>query len=403
MRSLLIVLFHEHHRAWAEAVKADARAVETEIFVGDTGSAAQHIATHRLTPTHIVLDIGPHGQEILPAVDALAQQCEPGTRVIAIGDTNDVQLYRGLLARGVIDYLPMPVAERELVDALRAPAPLPPPSVTRPQATPAAADDKRVITFMSAASGDGASTAALNVAFTMSNLFKGRTVLVDMDYQFGMVAKQLDLQNQYGIRDLFDHPDRGIDTLLIRRMVANYGQLHVITAPAELRYLPNVSAEAVRELINTLKQSYQNIILDMPHVWLPWMAAACQESTQLVLIAQLWLKSVSHAARLMKIFREIGVPQERIWPVINRAGAKFKEAVDQRDFERVCATNVRYSLTNDIKTIVTAEAEARTVVELDASQLSTDINRLARALSDLPAEAETTLRGAGSLLARFRV
>ncbi len=77
---------------------------------------------------------------------------------------------------------------------------------------------------MSAASGDGASTAALNTAFCLSQLFNGSTVLVDMDYQFGMVAKHIDLQNQYGIRDLFDHPERGIDATLIKRMVGELRQ-----------------------------------------------------------------------------------------------------------------------------------------------------------------------------------
>jgi pilus assembly protein CpaE len=215
-----------------------------------------------------------------------------------------------------------------------------------------------------------------------------------------MVAKHLALQNQYGIRDLFDHPERGIDATLIKRMVASYDKLHVITAPAELRYLPSVSAEAVRELISTLKQSYDTIILDLPHVWLPWVASTVQQSTQVVLVAQLWLKSVSHAARMMRAFRDMNVPIERVTSVINRSGAKFKEAIDLRDFERVTGNAVRHTLSNDIKTIVAAEAAARTVMEMDASALSHDIDRLARALAGLPAQESAPVKS-GGLLARF--
>ena len=253
------------------------------------------------------------------------------------------------------------------------------------QEAPTKSHDKSVFAFLSAGSGDGASTAAVNVAYAIAQIYNGNTVLVDMDYQYGMVAKHLNLQSPYGIRELFDHPDRGIDTTLIRRMVASYGKLDVITAPSELRYLPLVSAEAIRDLVATLKQTYDTIILDLPHVWLPWVASVTQQSSKVVVVSQLWLKSVSHTARLMRVLRELDIPLEQIVNVINRSGAKFKEAVEPRDFERVCGAPIDYTLNNDIKTIVTAEASARTVMEMDPSALATDINRLAHGLCGLAA------------------
>lgn len=387
MRALFFVLSDPSRQSWAESVaQAAGAAANAHIFTGSLSQAAQQLAAQNLSPSHMVLDIGTHGQDILAEIDLLAQQCEAGTVVVAVGDTNDIQLYRGLLARGVSEYLPMPAPVPDVVEALRKSSAAAAPAHVAASA-PVTATEKRVFAFMSAASGDGASTAALNTAYALSQIYNGTTLLVDMDYQFGMVAKHIGLQNQYGIRDLFDHPERGIDAMLIKRMVASYGKLHVITAPAELRYMPSVSAESVNALVTTLKQSYDNIVIDLPHVWLPWVAAACQQSTHLVLVAQLWLKSVSHAARMMRSFREINVPLERIQPVINRAGAKFKEAIDIKDFERVCGTAVRYSLSNDIQTIVAAEAAARTVMEMEPSQLSNDITRLARGLVGLPQEA----------------
>ena len=62
-----------------------------------------------------------------------------------------------------------------------------------PVAAPISSGEKRVLTFLSAASGDGASTAALNTAYALSQLYNGSTVLVDMDYQYGMVAKHIAL------------------------------------------------------------------------------------------------------------------------------------------------------------------------------------------------------------------
>ena len=389
MRSLLIILSLAEREGWAQELIAASQTQQPLLLVSTPAEAAQYLAQNGISPSHVVMDIGARGRDVLAEIDELAKQCEPGTRVVTVGDTNDIQLYREIIARGVLDYIPMPAAIADVIKALSTP-------MTTNSAA-AGASDKRVIVVMSAASGDGASTIALNTAYAISQLGSGSTVLVDMDYQFGMVAKQLSLQNQYGIRDLFDHAERGVDATLIKRMVASYGKLHVITAPPELRYLPTVNADVIRDLITTLKESYDNIIIDLPHVWLPWVATAAQQSTHLVLVSQLWLKSVSHAARMMRALRDIGVTAERVTAVINRSGAKFKEAIDSKDFERVCNVPIRYTITNDIKTIVAAEASAKTIMELQPSELSNDITSLARGLLGLTVKDEVAQKRSGIL------
>lgn len=388
MRALLLILSDPTREAWAQQLAMSLGATNPILIIGGPLEAARHLSAQQVSPSHIVLDIGRRSRDILTEIDELAQQCEPGTRVVAVGDTNDIQLYREILARGVLDYLPMPAAPQDILRAFSAPAATPSGSAAPAPIAPINDANKRVIVFMSAASGDGASTVALNTAYALSQINNGNTVLVDMDYQFGMVAKNLALQNQYGIRDLFDHPERGIDTTLIKRMVASYGKLHVITAPAELRYLPTVSAEAIRELITILKANYDNVVIDLPHVWLPWVATATQQATHLVLVSQLWLKSVSHASRMMRALRELHIPTERITAVINRSGAKYKEAIEPKDFERVCGVPIRYNLANDIKTIVTAEGSASTVMELSPTELSADIQRLTHGLAGITAPVD---------------
>ena len=378
MRHLVIILSDPTHEAWAQSLVTVAKPAAHHIFVSTPGQAAERMVRDRINPSHLVLDIGARGQDVLTEIDHLAQQCEPGTRVIAVGNTNDISLYRAIIARGVLDYLPHPANANSVIATLTAPAsgaasaaPL------SPTVSQRSSGQKRVIVFMSAASGDGASTIALNTAYAISQISNGHTVLVDMDYQFGMVAKQLGLKNQYGIGDLLDHPGRGVDSVLINRMVASYQKLHVITAPPELRYLPSIDTTVIADLISTLSANYDTVIIDLPHVWLPWVTAATSQATQLVLVAQLWLKSVSHAARMMRALRDISTPIERVTAIINRSGAKFKEAIEPKDFERVCGIPIRYAMSNDIRTIVMAEAAATTVMEQAASPLSADINRLA--------------------------
>lgn len=54
----------------------------------------------------------------LGAINGLADVCEPGTRVIALGTANDVKLFRTLIEAGVADYLVKPVSADDLARAI---------------------------------------------------------------------------------------------------------------------------------------------------------------------------------------------------------------------------------------------------------------------------------------------
>jgi pilus assembly protein CpaE len=380
---------------------ADALAVgQPAIVHGTCYEGAQAIQTTGINPRYLLIDLATRRDGALQEIDALAQLCEPGTRVVAIGQVNDIQFYRTLTDRGIPDYFPLPAQAADIVASFRRQEA---PSAPAPAATSGSAGE--VFGFMSAAGGDGASMAAINTAYAIAEQTGKRTVLVDLDYQYGMAARNLNLTTQYGIKDLFEHPDRGIDATIIQRMVATYGPLHVIAAPSDLRFLPTLESHSVTELIRILKQSYANVIIDLPHVWQPWVAAAARETNSLVIVAQLWLKSVSHAARILRAARDQNALPNDVRIVINRSGAKFKEAIEPRDFERVAGLSISHTLANDIKTVVEAENQAKTVVELGtATRLKADLENLARLLKGQKLEtAEPVEARAGlqSILKKF--
>ena len=69
------------------------------------------------SPTILMVDLSESGDP-LNDINALAEVCEPGTVVIAIGQVNDVRLYRDLLASGIHDYLLKPLSANMLRDSL---------------------------------------------------------------------------------------------------------------------------------------------------------------------------------------------------------------------------------------------------------------------------------------------
>ena len=68
------------------------------------------------SPNILLVDLSESGDP-LNDINALAEVCEPGTVVIAVGQVNDVRLYRDLLASGIHDYLLKPLSAGPLRDA----------------------------------------------------------------------------------------------------------------------------------------------------------------------------------------------------------------------------------------------------------------------------------------------
>src|SRR6201993_2808649 len=70
------------------------------------------------TPNAFILESGNRSEDILNGLEQLAPVCDAQTRVIIIGRTNDVALYRQLVRRGVSDYLIAPVSALQVVRAV---------------------------------------------------------------------------------------------------------------------------------------------------------------------------------------------------------------------------------------------------------------------------------------------
>ena len=87
------------------AASEDRRLGKAHLSVHMGGIAAAINAYHTApTPNVILLETEP-GKDILEGLDELATVCDAGTRVVVIGNANDVTPYRELVRRGVSDYV----------------------------------------------------------------------------------------------------------------------------------------------------------------------------------------------------------------------------------------------------------------------------------------------------------
>src|SRR5882724_4849775 len=102
-------------RAAVQAV-CQPRQEKFTLHEGGSRDAAEFVARNAL-PRILIIDISDSDQPMDALLPVLAAAGE-NTRVIAIGNTNDIALYRELVEAGVTDYLAKPLTDRAILGAL---------------------------------------------------------------------------------------------------------------------------------------------------------------------------------------------------------------------------------------------------------------------------------------------
>ena len=194
---------------------------EPPIARGGIDKAIDVLGAQR-SPEILIVDISGVLMPVLE-VHNLAEVCEPGVNVIAIGDSNEVGLYRDLLHSGVSDYIFKPLTTPLLARALNAKTNAPEPGgIQRKLGT--------TVAFVGARGGVGTTTLAVNLAWYLAERQSRRVALVDLDLYNGDCALALNVKVTPGLREALVNPGR-IDSVLLERVMAPVGErLFVLSA-----------------------------------------------------------------------------------------------------------------------------------------------------------------------------
>ncbi|CCD03571.1 protein of unknown function (plasmid) [Azospirillum baldaniorum] len=224
-----------------------------EVRTGDIRSAVRDLARQR-SPDLLLVDLSGVA-EPLAAMEALAGVCDPSVRVIAVGDSNDIGLYRDLRRIGVTDYLFKPLSRDLLEGALRA------------AGAGAAADEApgrlgKLVAVVGARGGVGTTTVAVHLGCWLADGARGRTALVDLDLQNGTVALALNLRPEPALREAVEAPDRVDDVFMERAMVAASDRLSVLAAEEPVEDVIDIAPTAALSVLNRLQARHNYVVVD---------------------------------------------------------------------------------------------------------------------------------------------
>jgi len=301
------------------------------IMRGGIAKAIDYLSEQR-SPHLLLVDIS--GVDLpLSQIHILADVCEPGTTVVAIGDHNDVGLYRDLIDAGVSHYIVKPLTRELLTKALT-------PKVNSGDIGRSSLKLGKLVSVIGARGGVGATTLACNLAWHLANRQSRRVALVDLDLQHGDCSFLFNLNTTPGFRDALANPLR-IDHLLLDRIMTQHGErLFVLGSEEPLHDNVQFTVPAIDTLFSVLRSLFHYVIVDVPRIATPAYRRALEIADRRVIVVDQTMRAMRDASRLVKLF-DSGTPgiehsaEHRNIFVVNRVGEAGNRSLSLKEIQSI--------------------------------------------------------------------
>ncbi|MEG8098926.1 AAA family ATPase [Candidatus Liberibacter brunswickensis] len=306
-----------------ERSKIDRRMTYVDMRI-TKGSIAEAVNLFSNTPTPnlIIVQTKIDSREIMSALEPLADVCDSSTKVIVVGDTNDVILYRDLIANGVSEYLIEPLSVSDIIKSINCIS-----TVKEKESSSGCS-----ISFIGSRGGVGSSTMAHNCAFNIASVFSMGTILADLDLSYGTVNINFDQDPIHGIVNAI-YPQGKIDEEFLSKILVCYVEnLSILTAPTTLNRTYDFDEKTIIQVINLLKKISPFTILDVPHIWNDWTRGILSSSDKVVITASLDLVSLRNSKNLIDVLKKIRPNNKPLYLILNQVKTPKKPEISISDF-----------------------------------------------------------------------
>jgi pilus assembly protein CpaE len=316
------------------------------------------------TPNVIILESENRYDDILGALDQLADYCDAGTRVIVIGRTNDVTLYRELVRRGVSDYLISPV---DVLQVVRSVCGL----FSAPDAKPVG----RVIAVVGAKGGVGASTIAHNIAFSIAHDLTLDAVVSDLDLAFGTAGLDFNQDPAQGIAEAVFSPDR-VDTAFVDRLLAKCtDHLNLLAAPATLDRVYDFGADAFEAIFDSLRSTVPCIVLDVPHQWTGWTKQTLVSADEILIVAMPDLANLRNTKNIYDFLKAARPNDHHPHYCLNQVGVPKRPEIKAADFAKALEDDAMAIIPFEPQLFGAAANNGQMIAEISAGHRTAELFR----------------------------
>ncbi|WP_439141026.1 AAA family ATPase [Planktotalea sp.] len=321
-------------------------------------------------------------------------------KVILIAEDVTPASLHQLLRGGADEFIPYPLPENELrnaVERLRKPPPTPVEQAPNGTAVASHTGDSRngaVIAVHGLAGGTGATTLAVNLAWELATFEKEASpsvCILDLDLQFGSVSTFLDLQRRDAVFELLTDTENMDDESFRQALLIHEEHLHALTSPADVIPLDLIRPEDISVIIDLAKARFDYVIVDMPTTLVQWTETVLNASQIYFATLEMDMRSAQNALRMKRALQSENLPFEKLRFVLNRA-PKFTDLSGKTRVKRLeesLGITIEVQLPDGGKPVANGADHGQTLAKTaPKNPLRKEINKLAASLKELGQQAD---------------
>ena len=384
-------------------------------IVGEASDGRQAVElTRQVRPNVVLLDGAIFGLDSLSVIDQVSV-ASPETSVIVLIDGADMDLMRRLMRAGARDCLMRPVSPEDMISTIRGVYQ----STAKQRETLSAQKTSHIdqgrkrgeiIAVYSPQGGAGKSMLSANLAVAMAkhsgeNGATPSVALVDLNLQFGDIDLMLNLTPQNTIAGLAQKGHGGIDAELLDQYLTVHPEsgLRILVAPSTPQYAESITVYTVEQVMETLRESYDYIIVDTPSQLQDTTLAVLDAAKTILLLTSLDLLALHKTRTALEMLRQLYAP-EKIQAILNRANSDV--GISLADVENVLGVPMRARIPSDGKVVVTSINEGKPfVIYNPQTVIAKQINNLALEIlgrEALPVDESIVRQNGGFLQKLFK-
>jgi pilus assembly protein CpaE len=297
--------------------------------------------------------------------------------LVAQGPAGDV--LDSALDAEISDVLLLPQLTHNVVFAIRKAAHV------RQRTQVAAGRTGRVMTIFSPKGGTGKTAVATNLAAALAKREGKRTLLLDLDLQFGDAAIMLGLELEKTIYDLVVAPGELDSEKLAGYVTKHPSGVDVLAAPLRPEDAELVVENKVTGLLEVARSSYDAIVVDTSPFFHGPMLATLDRTDDLLVLCGLDVATLKNVGLALQTLELLSFPSSRIKYVMNRANAKV--GLKPTEVEAALKVKLAYQLPSDDAVQVSANRGNPVVLAEPRSDFSKGIAGMAKELAPTGAAA----------------
>jgi pilus assembly protein CpaE len=309
----------------------------------------------------------------LPADELAAIREHTRAPILLVASSSSSGLLEQALDADVADVLLLPQLVENIVFAIRKAT-----HTTRRHHGSGSGRHGKIVTVFSPKGGTGKTVTATNLAAACAKFEGRKTLLLDLDLQFGDAAIMLGIEPEKTIYDLVVAPGE-LDTEKLAGYTTKHAcGLEVLPAPLRPEDAELVTEAKLGRLLEVARESFDVIVVDTSPFFHGPMLATLDRTDELLLLCSLDVPTLKNLRLALQTLDLLSFPKQRVRIVLNRSNSKV--GMKPNEVEGALGMKVRFEVPSDRAVPLAVNRGNPVVLAEEGADVSKAIKAMAKEL-----------------------